>query len=65
MKGYVIFREDPNTHEEVYIRSIGDGGVLHAVNDAESGAHFVTARDAYFWAQIYTPRLDNWRVGLR
>lgn len=66
--GYVIFREDPNSHEEVYLEMVakhdGKASVLDT-EEVEQAAIFYTARDAYDWAQIEQPLLDNWRVGLR
>ena len=66
-KNYVIFREESNTHEELYVHenTDEDGGRqgLVVAEDVEDALHFATAREAYDWAAAR--RLDWWRVGLR
>lgn len=65
---YVIFREDPNTHEEVYFKLIARAdsrNVAITDEDVESAAQFDTARLGYEYAAQFSPLLDNWRVGLR
>lgn len=62
---WVIFREDPNTHEEVYVRieAVDDEIIVTSVQEVGIATHFDTARIAYnFGGENH---LDNWRVGLR
>lgn len=64
--GYVIFREDPNTHNEVYITgNITVDGRLVTSESPEEARMFDTAREGYEYAGRAHPVLDNWRVGLR
>jgi hypothetical protein len=60
---WVIFREDPNTHREVYMRCVL-GGVVDRVSDVADARVFPTARAAYaFGAQHEC--LEWWHVGQR
>jgi hypothetical protein len=64
--GYVIFREDPNTHNESYITSnFTLDGMFIASESPEEARTFDTAGAAYKYAGEFSPTLDNWRVGLR
>lgn len=63
---WVLYREDSNTHEEIYVVAVG-----HKFNDAvlstdapEGARHFATAAEAYHYASAHAA-LQWWRVGKR
>jgi len=59
---YVLFREDNNTHKEVYVSGCAPGAVIVA-DRVEDARHFTTARQAYEYGTAYG--LDWWHVGQR
>jgi len=62
---YVLFKECPATHEEMYLSGfVGENDIAHTFVVAEA-AGFPTAREAYDFGALVAPRLDWWRVGLR
>lgn len=61
---YVLFKEDPLLHEEMYLVGfVGD--VITYTSIVAEAAGFATAREAYNLGAAVAPRLDWWRVGLR
>lgn len=64
-KRYVIFREDNNTHKELYVQCDSQmcDNTIHATEDADDALAFSGARGAYEWAGAR--KLDWWRVGVR
>ena len=65
---YVLFRDDPSTHDEVYLtRAEGTGpkvGFKNVKRPELSNLHFDTAREGYDFAKHF-PSLEYWRCGLR
>lgn len=64
MMRYVLFRENPNTHQEQYIRAVDKDGP-EVVDSPEDAKGFDCAADAYRYGAWFSPALDWWRVGLR
>lgn len=63
--GYVIYRENSNTHQEVYVDAIQRprSNVVESTDTVEDAMFFDTAAEAYEWAQ--ERGLEWWRVGAR
>jgi hypothetical protein len=61
---YVLFREDPNTHKEVYLVGMLTT-VPNRASDPAVAIGFESATDAYAFASRHQPYLDFWHVGLR
>jgi hypothetical protein len=62
---YVLFKEDPNTHGEVYLRHVDTLGFPHQTGMLERAARFDSAAEAYAFGVEHQPYLQWWRVGLR
>lgn len=62
---YVLFREDPNTHQEVYVSAISPQKGVVRTTDVDEAMHFPTAADGYRVGAWWRPSLDWWRVGQR
>jgi hypothetical protein len=61
---YVLFRDDPSSHDEVYLARAPEGG-FHAVKSVEeSNLIFETAAEGYAFGADF-PQLDYWKVGYR
>jgi hypothetical protein len=63
---YVLFRENPNTHKEVYLSpAVGDEpeATVPTVNSPRKALQFISAKVAYNFAT--RKGLEWWRVGLR
>lgn len=62
---YVIFREDNNTHQEIYVDAEQTAGstIVESTNERGDAMEFDTAREAYDWAG--ERNLDFWHVGAR
>jgi len=60
---YVLFRDDPNTHKEVYVGASSDYRDWSAVRSLREAMKFQTARQAYEYGAQH--KLSWWRVGQR
>ena len=63
---YVLYREDSNTHKEVYyVGEKKDGGIsIHeTTDDPRKAKHFPSARAGYEFGD--QEGLLHWRVGIR
>lgn len=60
---YVLFREDSNSHKEVYLARDGDG-FISVPAPGLSNLQFEDASEAYTFAGEF-PVLQSWRVGQR
>lgn len=60
---YVFFKEDSNTHEEVYALRIRTG-FSQVTSPDKTNLAFDTAAEAYEFARTYR-QLQYWRVGTR
>jgi hypothetical protein len=61
---YVIFRDDPSTHDEVYLTRKPSGGFGQTTKPEQSNLHFENAAEGYAFGKQF-PKLEFWRVGLR
>lgn len=61
---YVLFRENPNTHQEVYLKRVEDGAVV-TTTCADDAIKFRSSADAYRFGAMHNPLLDWWHAGLR
>jgi hypothetical protein len=63
---YVLFRDDPSTHDEVYLaRAEGNkSGFKHVKRPDQTSITFETAAEGYAFAKHF-PQLEYWRVGMR
>lgn len=62
MARYVLFREDPNTHREVYLADMNNC-IPQLTADPDLAIPFPTARDGYDFGSVH--KLDWWKVGQR
>lgn len=63
---YVIFRDDPSSHDEVYLARDPKSktGFKPVKRADQTGITFETAREGYAFAKHF-PLLEHWRVGQR
>lgn len=61
---YVLFRDDPSSHDEVYLSRTPKGGFDQVKTPAETNIVFETAAEGYAFGKQF-PQLDYWRVGFR
>lgn len=60
---YVLFREDPNTHKEVYLAHISKSGRAYSTRDPRDAIRFETAAAGYALGSAHN--LEWWHVGRR
>lgn len=60
---YVLFREDPNTHKEVYLLNLVAGVLPQSTKEVRRAKHFNTAAAGYTFGALFG--LNSWRVGQR
>ncbi len=61
---YVMFKDDPSTHDEVYLARTPQGGFTKVSAPEKSNITFESAAEGYAFGKQF-PKLDHWRVGLR
>jgi hypothetical protein len=64
---YVIFIEDRSTHKEVYFCGMEHGRPVRSEYffDIPEAYRFANAREAHEVANMFAPKLESWRVGVR
>jgi hypothetical protein len=61
---YVLFREHPNTHKEIYLAGVHPlSHVVSHTNYADCALRFATAADGYHFGAVWG--LGKWQVGRR
>lgn len=63
-KNWVLYREDSNTHQEIYFAHIDISKTVHPTDELELAHKFDSAGDAYRFAGQHV-ELQWWRVGKR
>lgn len=64
MLRYVLFRDDPSTHDEVYLARNEKNGFTSVGSPDETNVTFESAAEGYQFAKHF-PSLQHWRVGYR
>ncbi len=62
---YVLFREDSNTHQEVYVAAISPKNGITRTRNVNEAMSFPSAADGYRVGAWWRPQLDWWHVGQR
>lgn len=63
MTSYVLFREDPNTHKEVYLLNLVAGVLPQSTKKPDRAKRFNSAAAGYTFGALFG--LNSWRVGQR
>jgi hypothetical protein len=61
---YVLFRDDPSTHDEVYLARSGKSSFKPVKKVEHTNLKFESAAEGYAFAKHF-PQLEHWRVGMR